>query len=122
MGPDFMVFPVTSEFLNFSNRTIIKADMATFVKQCQNHLFHFLKPLNFFHLFVWAGRFLHRWTTVEGSPSCRQVIILLSLEHCIMSYSTPSPGVTNTILEISTKCPLPPSQEIVFLLETLMMG
>ncbi len=36
------LFPATSEFLNFSKRTIIKGDMAIFVKQCQNHVFPLL--------------------------------------------------------------------------------
>ena len=33
------LFPATSKFLNFSNRTIVKGDMAPFMKQCQNHVF-----------------------------------------------------------------------------------
>ena len=75
-------FSATGEFLNFSNRTIIKGDTATFVKQCQNHIFI---RLNVFILScneVWAGCFLGGRTTLEGSPSCGQGIILTSLEHC----------------------------------------
>ena len=74
-------FSATSEFLNFSNQTIIKGDTATFVKQCQNHFFI---RLNVFILLcneVWAGCFVGGRTTLEGSPSCGQGIILTSLEH-----------------------------------------
>ncbi len=81
------LFSATSEFLNFSNRTIIKGDTITFVKQHQNHVFPLFYTISNCFIFlcnkVWAGCFLRGRTTLEGSPSCGRVIILTSLEHCI---------------------------------------
>ncbi len=55
------LFSATGEFLNFSNRTIIKGDTATFVKQCQNHVFP---------LFIWLNCFIFCVTKCGQVASC----------------------------------------------------
>ncbi len=75
-----------------SNRTIIKGDMATFVKQCQNCVFPFFIRFNFFtFLFkkVWADCFLSGRTTLEVSSSCGRVIIITSLGHGLLAEQLP---------------------------------
>ncbi len=47
------LFPATIGFLKFSNRTIIKGDVATFVKQCQNRLYPFFETISFLYIFAW---------------------------------------------------------------------
>ncbi len=69
------LFPATSEFLNFSNRTIIKGD-----KQCQNYVFPLFQTIKFLYMFFSrAGHFLRGQTTLRGNPSCGRVLILTSL-------------------------------------------
>ncbi len=60
--------PEYAIFFNFSNRTIIKGDMATFVNQSQNPVFTLFHLNELYCNDVWVDRFSCGQTTFDSPP------------------------------------------------------